>query len=113
MAYQAEHQPTPPRRRGREMAAAGYTYDLQRDLANKAGQTRSIYGSRGRAPARDNGYEARRDEHYYYRDQNRTQMSVDLRRDITRYRGVVHPLCFTDKVTEHQFVEGFKPVNIE
>lgn len=36
-AYQAEHQPAPPRRRGRETAAAGYTYDLQRDLANKAG----------------------------------------------------------------------------
>ena len=69
-AYQAEHQPAPPRRRGRETAAVGYTYDLQHDLANKAGQTRSIYGSRGRAPARDNGNEARHDDHYYTRDQN-------------------------------------------
>ena len=24
-----------------------------------------------------------------------------------------HPLCFTDEVMEHQFPEGFKPVNIE
>ena len=87
-------------------------YDLQRDLANKAGQTRSIYGSRGRAQARDNGYEVRRDNNYYTRDQNRTQMSADLCRDIAQYRGAAHPLCFTDEVMQHQFLEGFKPVNI-
>ena len=40
-------------------------------------------------------------------------MSADLRRDITRHRGAAHPLCFTDEVMEHQFPEGFKPVNIE
>ena len=32
---------------------------------------------------------------------------------MTRYRGAAHPLCFTDEVMEHQFPEGFKPVNIE
>ena len=36
MTYLAEHQHAPPRRRGRETAAAEYTYDLQHDLANKA-----------------------------------------------------------------------------
>ena len=40
-------------------------------------------------------------------------MSADLRRDIALYRGAAHPLCFTDEVMEHQFLEGFKPVNIE
>src|SRR3954463_10400588 len=30
-----------------------------------------------------------------------------------RYRGAAHPLCFTDEVLEHEFPEGFKPVNIE
>ena len=32
---------------------------------------------------------------------------------MARYRGAAHPLCFTDEVMEHQFLEGFKPVNIE
>ena len=40
-------------------------------------------------------------------------MSADLRRDIARYRGAAHPLCFTDEVVEHQFLEGFKPINIK
>ena len=47
MATQAEHQPILPRRKGRDTTAWGYTYDLWQDLENRAGQTRSIYGSRG------------------------------------------------------------------
>ena len=43
-ATYAEHHPAPPCRRGREVAAPGYTYDLRQDLENRAGQTRSIYG---------------------------------------------------------------------
>ena len=30
-----------------------------------------------------------------------------------KYRGAAHPLCFTDEVLDHEFPEGFKPVNIE
>ena len=30
-----------------------------------------------------------------------------------KYRGAAHPLCFTDEVRDHEFPEGFKPVNIE
>ena len=90
-----------------------FTYDLERDIAIKAGQTRSIYGSKGQVPAQDNGYKARHDDRYYVRDQYQPQMSADLRRDIARYRGAAHPLCFTDEVMEHQFPEGFKPVHIE
>ena len=26
---------------------------------------------------------------------------------------VAHPLCFSDEVMEHEFPEGFKPMNIE
>ena len=33
------------------------------DLENRAGQTRSIYGPRGHAPKRDDGYLAGRDKH--------------------------------------------------
>ena len=42
-ATQAEHQPAPPRRKGRDRTARGYTYDLRQDLDNRAGHTRSIY----------------------------------------------------------------------
>ena len=40
-------------------------------------------------------------------------MSADLCHDIARYRGAAPPLCFTVEVMEHQFLEGFKPINIE
>ena len=30
-----------------------------------------------------------------------------------KYRGATHPLCFTNEVLDHEFPEGFKPVNIE
>ena len=112
-ATQDEHQPAPPRCRGRETAAPGYTYDLRQDLENRASQTRSIYGSRGRAPAREDGYQAWRDKHNHARAENRIRILSELRRDTTRYRGAAHPLCFKDEVMEHQFPEGFKPVNIE
>ena len=36
-----------------------------------------------------------------------------MRRDAARYRGAAHPLYFTDEVLDHEFPEGFKPVNIE
>ncbi len=39
--------------------------------------------------------------------------SYELRRDIAWHRGAAHPLCFTDEVMDHEFPEGFKPVNIE
>ena len=32
---------------------------------------------------------------------------------MSRYRGAAHPLCFTEEVLDHEFPEGFKPVNIE
>ena len=32
---------------------------------------------------------------------------------VALHRGAAHPLCFTDEVMDHEFLEGFKPVNIE
>ena len=110
---QAEHQPILPRPKGRDITAQGYTYDLQQDLDNRAGQTRSIYGSRGRAPVREDGYPARRDKHNHVQAENHRRTPSELRHDLARYRGAAHPLCFTDEVMEHEFPEGFKPVNIE
>ena len=47
------------------------------------------------------------------RAEHNRQCSFELRRDIAQYRGAAHPLCFTDEVLDHEFPEGFKPVNIE
>ena len=93
--------------------ARGNMQDLQDILENNAGQPRSIYGSRGRATAQDTDRHAR-----YNTDKsggaghNRPDL-IGLRRDIARHRDTAHPLCFTDEVMEHEFPEGFKPVNIK
>ena len=44
--------------------------------------------------------------------ENRIRTPSKLCRHMARYRGTAHPLCFTDEVMEHEFLEGFKPVNI-
>ena len=112
-ATQAEHQPVLSCCKGRNKTAWGYTYDLRQDLDSRAGQTRSIYGSRGHAPTRDD------DRHAGYtisksgRAEHSQLDSFELRSHIARHRGAAHPLCFTDKVMDHEFPEGFKPVNIE
>ena len=93
--------------------ARGNTQDLRDILENNAGQPRSIYGSRGRATAHDT------DRHAGYNADKSGQAGhyrpdpIGIRRDIARHRGAAHPLCFTDEVMEHEFPEGFKPVNIE
>ena len=112
-ANQAEHHPALPRRKNRDTTAQGHTYDLRHDLENRAGQTRSIYGSRGRAPMRDDGHKAERDKYNHVWAENRRRTPSELHRDLARYRGAAHPLCFTNEVREHEFPEGFKPVNIE
>ena len=62
---------------------------------------------------RDNGYQAEHDKPSHTRAENRRWIPSELRRDVARYRGAAHPLCFTDEVMEHEFPEGFKPVNIK
>src|SRR3989337_2756409 len=32
---------------------------------------------------------------------------------MARIRGAAHPMCFTDEVMQHQFPDGFKPINIK
>ena len=62
-AIQTEPQPSLPRQTNRKTSAQGYTHDLRCDLENRAGQTRSIYGSRGRALTHDNDYQAEHGKH--------------------------------------------------
>lgn len=88
-------------------------YDLRQILDDRAGHTRSIYGSRGRASRHDDGYLFGRDKPNHTRAEYRRQTPSELHHDATRYRGAAHPLCFPDEVLDHEFPEGFKPVNIE
>ena len=53
VAYQPEVQPAPRHHSNKNSKARGNTRDLRDVLENKAGHARSIYGSRGRAPTRD------------------------------------------------------------
>ena len=62
---------------------------------------------------REDGYQSRRGKYNHAPAENRIRTSSELRRDTARFRGTAHPLCFTDEVMEHQFPEGFKPMNIE
>ena len=112
----------PPRGRDREASrpstqaaprtkAREYAPDLRDMLEDKARQTRSIYGSRGRPTTRDDNRHAGYGK--YGQAEHNRQSSSELRRDIAQYRGAAHPLCFTDEVMDHQIPEGFKPVNIE
>ena len=87
--------------------------DLRDILENKAGHARSIYGSRGCAPTRGNDRHAGYTKSKSGRADYSRQDLYELRRDIARHRGAAHSLCFTDEVMDHEFPEGFKPVNIE
>ena len=82
-------------------------------MDSRAKHARSIYGSRGRAPTRDNDRRAGYTNSKSGRAEHNQPDLVGLRRDIARHRGTAHPLCFTDEVMDLEFPEGFKPVNIE
>ena len=112
-AYQPEVQTAPHPQSNDNTKARGYMEDLRDVLENKAVQSRSIYGSWGHATRRDDdrhaGYNIPKSGQAEY---NRPD-SFEPRRDVARHRGAAHPLCFTDEVMDHEFSEGFKPVNIE
>ena len=112
-AYQPEHQPAPRHQTNKNTRVRGYTHDLRDEWENKAGQSRPIYGSRGRAPTRDDDRHAAYTKYKSGRAEYNRPDSFEPRRDVARHRGVAHPLCFTGEVMEHEFPEGFKLVNIE
>ena len=87
-------------------------HDLRDKLKNKAGQPRSIYGSRGRAPMHDDDHHVGYTKYKSGQAEYNRLDSFELRRDVARHRWAAHPLCFTDEVMDHEFPEGFKPVNI-
>ena len=107
----ADQPDRPPR--GRDRAANDDTHksahDLREDLHKKAGMTRSIYGSRKRAPARNHGRPNDYTDRITARYQNRTLHPSEECHATSKYRGAAHPLCFTDEVLDHEFPEGFNP----
>ena len=82
-------------------------------LENKEGQSGSTYGSRGGATMRDDDRHAGYVKNKSGRAEYNRPDPFEMRQDVARHRGVAHPLCFTDEVMDHEFLEGFKPVNIE
>ena len=82
-------------------------------LEDKARQTRSIYGSRGRTTPRYGKRHAGYSKNKSSRAEHSGQDPFELRRDIAQYRGAAHHLCFIDEVMDNQIPEGFKPVNIK
>ena len=62
---------------------------------------------------RNNGYPAGYKNNKLVRANYRRPALSELRPDIARHRGATHPLYFTDEVMKHEFLEGFKPINIE
>ena len=83
--------------------APGTADDLRELLDKKAGTTRSIYGSRGHAPAQDYGHQNDQTDRVPVRNQHRTQQQPTACHNTSRYRGVAHPLCFTEEVQYHKF----------
>ena len=79
-----------PRRRSKNTRARGNATDLRDILEDKARQTRSIYGSRGRPTSRDDNRHAGYDK--YGQAEHNRQSSSELHRDIAQYRGAAHPL---------------------
>ena len=97
----------------RDRAATNTAHDLRELLDKKSSAARSIYGSRGHAPTRDYGHQNDHTDQIPVRNKHREQQQPTSCRDTANYRGAVHPLCFTDEVVDHEFPQGFKPVNIE
>ena len=86
---------------GRGSAATDTAYDLRELLDKKANAARSICGSRGHAPTRDNGHQNDHTDRILVQNQHREQQQPIACRGMARYRGAVHPLCFTDEVLVH------------
>ena len=38
---------------------------------------------------------------------------MEVLHSVAQHRGAAHPICFNDEVMEHEFPDGFKPINIE
>ena len=112
-AFRPEVQPAPHRHSIKNTKAWYNTRDLRDVLDSRAKHARSIYGSRGCAPTRDDDRRAGYTKGKSGRAEYSRQDSYELRRDIARHRGAAHPLCFTDEVMDHEFPKGFKPINIE
>ena len=82
---------TVPRHRSKSTRPQGNALDLRDILEDKARQSSSIYGSRGRPMIRDDNRRAGHSKSS--RAEHSRQSSLELRHDIAQYRGVAHPLC--------------------
>ena len=103
----ADRSDRPPRGRDRAANEAAHksAHDSREDFHQKAGVARSIYGSRKHAPAQDHSHQNDHIDRIPARNQHRTHQLSTGCHDTSKYRGAVHPLCFTDEVLEHRGIQ--------
>ena len=113
IAAQAEDHTNPSGHPSKNKAARGNTRDIQQDLEGRTGHTKSTHRSRRHAPASNNGYLFGHNRLEHARSENRKRSPPEVLHSVAQHRGAAHPLCFTNEVMEHEFPDGFKPINIE
>ena len=86
-AFQPKAQPAPQHHSNKK--AWGNMPDLRDVLEDKAKHARSIYGSRGRAPTRDDDRHAGYTKYKSSQDEY-NRPDFELRRDVARHRGAAH-----------------------
>mgnify|MGYP005822242957 CR=1 FL=1 len=72
-----------------------------------------MYRLRGHAPTSNDGYLFGHNRPDHARSENRKRSPPEVLHSVAQHRGAAHPLCFTDEVMEHEFPDGFKPINIK
>ena len=72
-----------------------------------------MHRSRGHTLTGNEGYLFGHNRADHARSEHRKRSPPEVLHSVAQHRGAAHPLCFTDEVMEHEFPDGFKPINIE
>lgn len=112
-AAQEEHHTNPSGRPSKNKEARGNTRDIQQDLEGRKGHTKSTHRSRRDAPTSNDGYLFGHNRPDHARSENHKRSPPEVLHSVAQHRGAEHPLCFTNEVMEHEFLDGFKSINIE
>ena len=79
----------------RPKSTSGAAHKPTHDPRKTSVPVRSIYGPKKRGPG------------------SNTTPQVFEDSGTPKYKGAAHPLCFTNEVLDHEFLVGFKPINME
>ena len=71
-----------------------------------------MYRSRRYTPTDYDGHPFGHHRANHARSELRKRSPPEVLHSVAQHRGAAHPLCFTNEVMEHEFPDGFKPINI-